>query len=217
MLPDFQQFVTSVFEGKRDSKVAIYEDFSPAGASAALRFGLMCLLDDLYGGEDSGLNGYLNAILSTLLDVSSTSLGVGSGRGREALDLMDSCSFCLAGVLRSSAFARHSTANNGNVNHMFLSNLSIAAASSKSRRLLAESCGYLYEDMEFWKDHIDRAMGLTWSKTKQYEVAGQFPMQSWSGVRFFYFPHSPSPRPVCSLLGTLLGLGVPSMSFSIPF
>lgn len=154
VLPDFQQFVTSVFEGKRDSKVAIYEDFSPAGASAALRFGLMCLLDDLYGGEDSGLNGYLNAILSTLLDVSSTSLGVGSGRGREALDLMDSCSFCLAGVLRSSAFARHSTANNSNVNHMFLSNLSIAAASSKSRRLLAESCGYLYEDMEFWKDHI---------------------------------------------------------------
>ena len=39
-----------------------YFDFSYHGKGAALRFGLACLLSDLYGGEDSAVAAYVNLV-----------------------------------------------------------------------------------------------------------------------------------------------------------
>ena len=130
--------------------IRVYRDFSPRAQGAALRFGLMCLLADLYGGEDEAVATYMNAISSSLSDLDAASSARGTGRGREALDLLDCCCFCLAGVLGTSSYARLAFVRSTSVNHQYISSLAITAASSKARRLLAECCGYLYEDKNIW-------------------------------------------------------------------
>ena len=175
-LPEFQEFIECVF-GDTDG-VGSYHDFSPRGQGTALRFGFICLLADLYGGDDESVSIYLKTITSALVDLDSASSASGTGRGREALDLLDDCCFCLTGVLGSSSFARSAVVKGTEVNHQYLSSLSIKVASSKARRLLAESCGFLYEDADIWKDAgsdgnwvdasgIDKALSLCASKLKE--------------------------------------------------
>lgn len=175
-LPEFQEFVECVF-GDTDG-VGSYHDFSPRGQGTALRFGFICLLADLYGGDDESVSIYLKTITSALVDLDSASSASGTGRGREALDLLDDCCFCLTGVLGSSSFARSAVVKSAEVNHQYLSSLSIKVASSKARRLLAESCGFLYEDANIWEDAgsdgnwvdasgIDKALSLCASKLKE--------------------------------------------------
>jgi len=181
-LPDFQDFVRCVFvEGSDElatfgGRVGSYHDFSPRGQGAALRFGFVCLLADLYGGDDESVAVYMRTITSALVDLDSTSSASSTGRGREALDFLDDCCFCLAGVLGSSSFARSALVKSTEVNHQYLSSLSIKVASSKARRLLAESCGYLFEDANIWETSdgnligasgIDKALSLCASKLNE--------------------------------------------------
>ena len=181
-LPEFQEFVQYVFARDSDgpaatgSRVGSYHDFSPLGQGAALRFGFMCLLADLYGGDDGSVGVYLQTITSTLVDLDSASSASGTGRGREALDLLDDCCFCLAGVIGTSTFARSALVKSADVNHQYLSRLAIKVASSKARRLLAECCGYLFEDANIWETSdeswidasgIDKALSVCASKLNE--------------------------------------------------
>ena len=181
-LPEFQEFVQCVFAQDSDgtaatgSRVGSYYDFSPRGQGAALRFGFMCLLADLYGGDDESVDVYLRTITSTLIDLDSANSASANGRGREALDLLDACCFCLAGVLGTSTFARSALVKSADANHQYLSRLAIKVASSKARRLLAECCGYLFEDANIWETSygswidasgIDKTLTLCASKLNE--------------------------------------------------
>jgi hypothetical protein len=72
-LPDFID-LTMVLFPKSDMDMGrpmsswrlTYLDFSYHGKAAALRFGLACLLSDLYGGEDDAVAAHVNALSETL-------------------------------------------------------------------------------------------------------------------------------------------------------
>eukprot|EP00978_Attheya_sp_CCMP212_P004710 scaffold10348_cov54-Attheya_sp.AAC.3 len=155
-LPDFNDLVSVLFE-EEDAKAKpvsswrpTFHDFSPSGRSAALRFGLTCLLSDLYGGEDNAVDAYVRALSETLQQYDG---GRGSQLGREAIDLLDECCICLAGCLSTSQFARSKVVNESSKFGLAtMTSLAISSTSSKARRYLAESAGYLYEDWSLWVD-----------------------------------------------------------------
>ena len=152
ILPDFHEIVEALFSRRNitdgvQSRRPTYYDFSPLGQCAALRFGLICLMHDIYGGEDEGVFFYVSAISTTLSEI----IGKGLGRGRDMTDLLDECSLCLSGCLASSSFARSAIVSKcSNFDHLSLAKLAVSANSSRARRHLAEACRYLYEDYAIW-------------------------------------------------------------------
>ena len=166
-LPDFADFSKVLFPnsdvdiGKPTSSWRPrYFDFSYRGKAAALRYGLACLLSDLYG-EDDAVAAYVNALTETLGHLRIASGVRGSPHGRESIDLLDECSICLAGCLSTSRFAR-ATVLGGRTSFGLSSMeaLAILADSSKARRYLAEACGHIYEDANLWQSASDDNLEL---------------------------------------------------------
>lgn len=167
-LPDFVDLTTVLFPNidmgmgqPTSSWRPRYFDFSYRGKAAALRFGLACLLSDLYGGEEDAVAAYVNALSETLAHLRIASGGRGSTHGRESIDLLDECSMCLAGCLSTSRFARATIL--GGRYSLGLPNMEavvISADSSKARRYLAEACGHIYEDANLWQSSPDDNLEL---------------------------------------------------------
>ena len=158
ILPDFSDLALVLFsESHKGTSMTSwrprYFDFSYHGKAAALRFGLVCLLSDLYGGEDDAVAAYVNALSETLTHFGTASRGRGSAHGRESIDLLDECSICLATCLSTCRFAR-SMILSGRTTVVLedIEALAILADSSKARRYLAEACGCVYEDQDLWQN-----------------------------------------------------------------
>jgi proteasome component ECM29 len=156
-LPDFSDFTVALFsESSKSTSTSWrprYYDFSHHAKAAALRFGLTCLLSDLYGGEDEAVASYVGALCETLTYFGTASSGRGSAHGRESIDLLDECSICLAGCLSTSRFARSMILSGRTTFGLEdMEALALLADSSKARRYLAEACGCIFEDCDLWQD-----------------------------------------------------------------
>ena len=153
-IPDFAELTTVLFQSSRGTASMgrpRYYDFSYLGKAASLRFGLICLLNDLYGGEDEAVRVYVQALAETLSLFGSSSTGKGSAQGRDSIDLLDECAICFAGCISTSAFARSMIVDSGSLLSLEdLEFLTMNGASTRARRYLAEACGYLYEDTAVW-------------------------------------------------------------------
>lgn len=165
-LPDFSDLSVVLFSETSSSQSMSwrprYFDFSYHGKAAALRFGLGCLLSDLYGGEDDAVALYVTALSRTLRHFGTARGGRGSAHGRESIDLLDECSICLAGCLSTSRFARSMIlSGRAAIGLEDLEALAILADSSKARRYLAEACGHIYEDRDLWQSVPGVEVGLS--------------------------------------------------------
>jgi proteasome component ECM29 len=170
-LPDFAEITTVIFHrssGTASTWRPRYYDFSYLGKAAALRFGLVCLLHDLYGGEDDAVREYFRALADTLALFNSASAGKGSAHGRDSIDLLDECAICFAGCTSTSAFAR-SMLVNGQTSFLLedLEFLAMHGPSSKARRYLAEACGKVYEDATVWSQNGQTPDLSSWLKQNQ--------------------------------------------------
>ena len=145
-LPDFQEVTNALFTQTLPSRQC-FHDFSYLGKAAALRFSLVCLLHDLYGGDDEAVEKYVHAMTKTLTLFGTAQNRASSAGGRESIDLLDETAICLAGCLATSRFAREMVVHaRTNYKLVDMEALTIAAPSSKARRYLGEACGSVYED-----------------------------------------------------------------------
>jgi len=164
ILPEFSDFAEVLFSEAKtstgSSRLHRYWDFSLKGKAATLRFGLYCLLNDLYGGEDGAVLLYLKGVTETLrvfIEDASAHTGDnvgGSAKGRASIDLLDECSACLLTTLSASQFARSQLTRSETDSPSFqftdIEFLALKANSSRSRRYLAGACGKLLEDLSLW-------------------------------------------------------------------
>ena len=163
-LPEFAIFVDMVFDEKlpvgTETRVQRYTEFSFLGKAAALRYGLHCLLVDIYGGDDAAVARYLLALMTTLELFADQSKSSVSGLDRTSVDLLEQCCVCLLATVKSSSFARREltqppprTDGKGTSYPMTLvqvEELTTMASSSKARRHLAAVIGVLFEGQEAW-------------------------------------------------------------------
>jgi len=149
-LPDFGDIVRVLFT-KTDRSTEIlrprYFDFNYSGKAATLRFGLKCMLGDLYGGEDKVVKTYLLALCNTLRQFGTADGKNAPLQGRLSADLLDECAISLLGCVSNSQYAKSMVAQNKTATTVEdLKLLVINGESSKARRYLAESIGCLYDD-----------------------------------------------------------------------
>lgn len=151
-VPDFADFVHLVFESSQtsasDARVQLYQEFSPLGKSAALRFGMVSLMADLYGGEDAAVALYLQNVADTLRGFQQSAL---LAHGGALMDLLDVTSACFTSTLASSAHARKLVVQ-GSL-HFGVSDvvgLVFLATSSRARRYLAGAIGEVLKDISVW-------------------------------------------------------------------
>jgi hypothetical protein len=156
------------------SRLHRFGDFSFKGKAATLRFGLYCLLNDLYGGEDRAVQLYLSAVTKTLglfIDDTGSSLSGCSGdnQARASVDLLDESSACLLTILSSSRFARSQLAADCNDDDAAqfqirdIELLALKANSSRARRYLAGACGKLWEDADLWTSNNELMAWDDWA------------------------------------------------------
>lgn len=152
--PDFVDVARVLFtKSANDAQVSRprYYDFNFNGKAVALRFGLKCLLGDLYGGEDHAVKVFIEALSDTLRQFGTAQGGKVVLQGRASVDLLDECTICLAGCVSTSQFARSLLIEEKTAATVEdLKFLTINVESSKARRHLAESLGHLYLDYELW-------------------------------------------------------------------
>lgn len=164
--PDFSDYTSVIFPSQKPQESSPtsywrpqYWDFSFAGKSAALRFGLRCLFNDIYGGDDDAVKVYVAVLADTLVLFCSKALGTSEAskvQGTEAMELLEECSRCLVATLSTSRFARsllvaYSSGDaDVSVSNIDLEYLALSAVSSQARRHLAGACGFLYEDVSLW-------------------------------------------------------------------
>jgi proteasome component ECM29 len=144
-VPGFHEFAEAVFAQNGSTSLwrPRFYDFNPASKGASIRFGLVCLLSDLYGGIDNSITSYLRCI-SCALNEATTTKNVGTAQ------LLDEVSICFAGLLRTSKFARAAIASDESLNAVRIAELALSAPSSKARRYLAEAYLCLVEDGTIW-------------------------------------------------------------------
>jgi proteasome component ECM29 len=153
-LPDFGRFVSFVFQDpskqQRDFlfRSQYFDDFSLKGKAATLHFGMLCLLNDFYGGSDEPIRSYLEALTRSLILYKSGSMRIDSAHSLDAVDLLDVCSSSLAALLSASKFARECFMNGSLFGFKELQELAVHVNSSRARRYLAKSCGIMLEDNE---------------------------------------------------------------------
>eukprot|EP00551_Chaetoceros_affinis_P007513 CAMPEP_0203684740 /NCGR_PEP_ID=MMETSP0090-20130426/48190_1 /ASSEMBLY_ACC=CAM_ASM_001088 /TAXON_ID=426623 /ORGANISM="Chaetoceros affinis, Strain CCMP159" /LENGTH=1703 /DNA_ID=CAMNT_0050553919 /DNA_START=614 /DNA_END=5725 /DNA_ORIENTATION=+ len=173
LTPDFAEFVKVVFSSD-DTNISSwrpkYWDFSPRGQGVALRYGSMCLLSDLYGGDEEAVSIYLSRISETL-----QTFCVSSGptrKDRDSIELLDEASICLACCLKTSQFARQAVVGKTSIlSHEVIGELSLTVPSSKSRRYLASALGYLLEDISIWNCLVDGSFsGKEWVHHSTVEI-----------------------------------------------
>ena len=156
-LPDFAEFVHLVFSTSAssgvDTRVQHYPEFSWAGKAAALRFGLQCLLSDLYGGDDESVTLYLRNLVNTLAYFHSNGTGAisNSPQGSDLMDLLDVSSECFATLLGSSMHCRNMLVKrNVGFGVSEMEHLIFSVSSSRARRHLAGAVGNVYSDSSIW-------------------------------------------------------------------
>jgi len=154
-LPDFNDFVSTVlthdetFDSTLKWKQS-YTSFAPSGQGATLRFGMMCLLSDLYGNEEMLLQ-FMSILSSTLSSFRPVSGPTSTRQDKESVDLLDECAICLSECLRTSQFARMKFSDSSlPLSHEQIAELVLTSSSSRARRNLAAGCGYLLEDVSIW-------------------------------------------------------------------
>jgi hypothetical protein len=126
-------------------------DFSYRGKSASLRVGLVCLLSDIYVGSNVAVQTYVTALASTIALFDPRHGATASSRGRDAIDLLEESSICLAWSLASSKSARSIiTGGTSQLGMQDVERLAVAADSSIARRYFAKAAGHLYEDSSLW-------------------------------------------------------------------
>jgi hypothetical protein len=149
-LPDFGDFVELVFVPSlttTETRIHHFSNFTGAGQAAALHFGMLCLMNDLYGGENDAVTVYLQSTVDTLATYHSA-------RGKSSparMDLLDTACECLATTVGSSRHARELLVS-GQTRFGFsqLNELVISASSSRARRYLAQAVGRIYTDCALW-------------------------------------------------------------------
>ena len=146
-VPGFHDFAEVVFAENGGTSLwrPGFYDFNPAAKGATIRFGLVCLLSDLYGGIDDSTSQYLKCI-SYAFNEATSSKRLGT------VQLLDEASICFAGLLRASQFARAAIASDESLNAVRIAELALAAPSSKARRYLAEAYLRLTEDETIWDE-----------------------------------------------------------------
>ena len=157
---DFLKYTELVFQINRNeaSSFPQYGDFSFAGKASSLKFGLYCLLADLYGGENTAVALYLDAMIKTLHYFLAEAKSAVPVRDRASTDLLDQCSICFLSLLRSSSFARVEVSRvdsvflSQNLGLLELEELAVTARSSMARRHFAGAIGSLFEDPSLWKE-----------------------------------------------------------------
>jgi len=157
-LPDFAIFTEAVFSSatalssSSSLRIRRFWEFSPQGRAAALRFGLLCLSNDIYGGEDHAIAIYLSAMTETLNMFVRESVAGSTAQGRASIDLLDEASTCLLATVSTSQFARRQlwSEQKDAFSIRVIENLCLTAASSRARRHLAGACGRMYEDSDMW-------------------------------------------------------------------
>ena len=154
--PDFAEFVSDLFRTETNKSLSwrpSFLDFSPKGKGITLRFGMMCLLSDLYGGDDESVDTFIGQVGRTLKNVHRR-----QGSSRKDLDsisLLDEASISFATCLKASAFAKQKiVSGESSITHGEIADLAITASSSKGRRHLAAALGYLIEDLSIWDCYI---------------------------------------------------------------
>jgi proteasome component ECM29 len=150
--PDFGTFTEMVFSSSAGPsalslRLRRFGDFSPQGRAAALRFGLLCLLNDIYGGEDHAVGVYLSALTETL------NIFLREGASTSSIDLLDESSTCLFATVSTSQYARKQLWSEKKDVFAIrdIERLCLKAASSRARRHLAGACGRMYEDSGVWE------------------------------------------------------------------
>lgn len=158
-LPDFGQFVSTVFtQGDRHAGVSYrsqhYGEFSYQGKATTLRFAMVCLMHDFYGGTDESIELYYHALSDTLREFRSRVNN--DAPVLSSIELLDCCSVCLESLLSSSDYARRRLLRNRSQDSFSfhdVRDLTFYVQSSRARRFLAHACGRLVEDPEIWTDH----------------------------------------------------------------
>ena len=130
-LPEFGDFTEIIFSDAKSTTTARLQrfwDFSMQGKAATLRYCLHCLLNDLYGGENSAVGLYLSAITKTLRETAGD-FGVRAGdKGTSSqlsgsVDLLDECSACLLAILSASQYARVQLTRNDGASLFHIGNI----------------------------------------------------------------------------------------------
>lgn len=147
--PDFADFVSLVLSSEdvdMNTWRPTYWDFSSRGQGVALRYCSICLLNDLYGGDDEAISLYLSRIGETL----QTFHGTNSRNDSDSIELLDEAAICLACCFKSSQFARQRVIQSSTFSHQMIAELAVNVTSSKARRYFSSAFGYLLEDRSIW-------------------------------------------------------------------
>jgi proteasome component ECM29 len=164
-LPGFSDFAQVLFRapdaGNSSSRLHRYWDFSVQGKGATLRFGLLCLLNDFYGGEDEAVGLYLSALTETL-SAFTKEIVVGDAEtrwSRSSIDLLDESSASLLSTLSASQYARSRICDSSSTFRINdIQNLALKANSARARKHLAAACGRLFADKSIWAANEEHAM-----------------------------------------------------------
>ena len=164
--PNFTDFVKTLFSNDVDvsEMKPSFWDLSPQGQATALRYGAMCLLGDLYGGDEESLVVYLAHIGETLKTFSQTS-GY-SRKDKNSIELLDEASVCLSFCFKESSFSRRNAlGEESTLSWRDIASLATTVLSSNARRHLSSAIGFLLEDTLIWNCHVDGVVcPKLWSK-----------------------------------------------------
>jgi hypothetical protein len=160
-------FVSSAIETKRRaSNIQRYWDFSFRGKAAALKFGIACLLSDLYDNEIKSTEEYLSALCETLrLFMQQHSGPPGFAQGRWSVELLDDAAACLHALLAASSFSRAKIlGGDSGLTLKDIEELTLTVISSNARRELSRVSGLLYEAFDYWDSQkmAERMNFTTW-------------------------------------------------------
>ena len=160
IVPEFHDVISVIFSQETNSNnipswQASFFEFSPRGKGATLRYIMICLLCDLYGGDEEAVSKLLTVLSETLLEFMPSNKNAAKRQGKDSIDLLDEAAISLASCLRISHFAREHFVNLSlPLQHKEIADLALRVTSSKARRHLAASYGLLLEDLSIWSsDH----------------------------------------------------------------
>jgi len=170
IIPDFASFTAAVFPAQSDAQSSLsmswrpqYWDFSSKGKAAALRFGLICLFNDVYGGSNGPVKVFISVLTDTLALYMSKTGGVTEAskvHGSEAVELLEECTRCLLATISTSQYTKlllvkdmSSETSEVSLSLQDIECLSQTVDSSRARRYLAAACGYLYDEMSLWTNN----------------------------------------------------------------
>ena len=212
-VPIFSDFVDTVYEQNADSVTQArksgstsqtsitpkFLDFSAQGKATVLRYTLLCLLADLYEGEEYSVDAYVSSLAETLRSFLES-----EQQGSVAPDLLDEAAICLNSLLGSSQFARKqivASAHSG-MGHKEIEKLATGARSSKARRHFAGCFGKLCEDVSLWVVEDDEDIGVAtenndpsrferWVESSGIQAALKATLERFDGLKKNHYSTGP--------------------------